>query len=164
MNIIKPKRVSFLTANRGFTLIELIIVIIILGVLSATVVPKFFTSSGFSEFAYRSDVIAKLRLIQTRAMQQVNEPCHRVKVTNKQLGKIDCDSAATFADQELQRATVVSVDNHDNVSFSPEDLIFDFNNFGRPFINGLNSKIEITITGEQALVVVVESEGYIHAR
>lgn len=164
MNIIKSQRVSLLTVNRGFTLIELIIVIIILGILSVTVAPKFFTSSGFSEFAYRSDVIAKLRLIQTRAMQQVNESCHRVKVTSKQLGKVDCSPDATFVDQELQRATVVAVDINDNVSFRPEGLIFDFNSYGKPFINDVNSKIEITITGEQSLVIVVESEGYIHAQ
>ena len=164
MDIIKSKRISLLAANRGFTLIELIIVIIILGILSVTVAPKFFTTSGFSEFAYRSDVIAKLRLIQTRAMQQVNEPCHRVKITNKQLGKIDCGSTATFVDQNLQRATLVSVEISDNVSFSPEDFIFDLNSFGKPFVNDINAKVEITITGEQPLVVVIEAEGYIHAQ
>jgi MSHA pilin protein MshC len=160
---IKSKRSSLLAATQGFTLIELIIVIIILSILSVTVAPKFFTSAGFSEFTYRSDVIAKLRLIQTRAMQQTNESCHRVKITTKEMGRVDCDIAATFVNQSLQRATVVSVDSSDNVSFSPEGVIFNFNHLGQPFINDINTKIEITITGEQSLIIVVESEGYIHA-
>ena len=89
MNNAKSTGYSSIKVAHGFTLIELIIVIIILGILSVTVMPKFFTSKGFSEYAYRTDVIAKLRLIQTKAMQQTDSDvrfCHRVLVTAKKLG------------------------------------------------------------------------------
>lgn len=147
---------------KGFTLIELIVVIIVLGILSTTVAPKFFTSNGFSEYAYRADIIAKLRLIQTRAMQQVNEPCHQVMVTKSQLGKATCKPPFEFVNQVAQRATLVTVDSNDSIVFSPDGLTFSFDNMGR--INGCNSPCEIVIKGEEALTVIIESEGYIHAR
>lgn len=146
---------------KGFTLIELIVVIIVLGILSVTVAPKFFTSNGFSEYAYRTDIVAKLRLIQTRAMQQMNEPCHQVMVTAKQLGKVSCESPPIFVDQVAQRATLVTVAANDKVTFSPAGLSFKFDNMGRP--KGCTSPCAIEIKGEQALVVIIESEGYIHA-
>lgn len=101
---------SVTKSSRGFTLIELLIVITILGILSATVLPKFLSSSDFSEYTYRSDVISKLRLIQTKAMQQTTikasaDPkalCSRiVLITTNKLGEpdnclIDGDNNGTF--------------------------------------------------------------------
>jgi len=147
---------------KGFTLIELVVVLIVLGILSVTVVPKFFSSNGFSEYTYRTDIIAKLRLIQTRAMQQVNEACHQVLVTVNKLGKVTCDPPARYVDQANQRATLVTVDINDQVTFSPVDLSFKFDHMGRPV--GCNNPCEIIIKGEQDLAVIIESEGYIHAR
>lgn len=156
--------------SKGFTLIELVVVIVILGILSVTVAPKFFTHNGYSEYAYRTDIIAKLRLIQTRAMQQVNNPflpnekyCHQVLLSAKQLSKGVCLPVTDYANQSAQSATSVTVANDDSVTFSPVGLRFTFDNMGRPSVNGTNVKVEITITGEQALKVIIESEGYIHA-
>ncbi|MGB2742170.1 MAG: prepilin-type N-terminal cleavage/methylation domain-containing protein [Cognaticolwellia sp.] len=156
--------------SKGFTLIELVVIIIILGILSVTVAPKFFTKNGYSEYAYRTDIIAKLRLIQTRAMQQVNSPfpadkkyCHQVLLSAKQLSKGTCLPVVEYVVQSEQKATSVTVASDDSVTFSPVGLTFAFDNMGRPNVNGSNSKLEITITGEQTLKVVVESEGYIHA-
>jgi MSHA pilin protein MshC len=145
--------------NQGFTLIELIIVIIILGILSVTVVPKFFTAKGFSEYGYRTDVIAKLRLIQLKAMQQTqadNSDCHRVLLTTTKLGI--ADDCASFENS----ATKVQIADQDNVTFSSNitDNIFSFDSMGRP---SCNAPCQITINGEQTISVQIESEGYIHA-
>ena len=161
---------SALKNNSGFTLIELIIVIIILGILSVTVIPKLFSSKGFSEYAYRTDVIAKLRLIQTKAMQQTTEPlppsidkrCHQVLISTKKLGAPDnCGASPSFASDWKNSATKLQIDSNDNVSFSSNitDNNFFFDSMGRPSCNSC----EITISGEQSLVVKVEPEGYIHA-
>ena len=148
---------------QGFTLIELIIVIIILGILSVSVAPKFFSSKGFSEYAYRTDVIAKLRLIQTKAMQQTNSSyCHRVLITATKLGAPDdCDDSPSFAATWQDSATKLQLDSNDNITFSSNITSnhFSFDSMGRPSC----SSCEITINGEQSVSVKIEAEGYIHA-
>jgi MSHA pilin protein MshC len=148
----------------GFTLIELIIVIIILGILSVTVAPKFFTSKGFSEYAYRTDAIAKLRLIQTKAMQQTNGSyCHSVLVTSTKLGEPDnCGISPSFATSWQDSATRLQVDANDNITFSTNITgnSFSFDSMGRP---SCATPCTITISGEQSISVQIEEEGYIHA-
>jgi MSHA pilin protein MshC len=151
---------------RGFTLLELIIVIIILGILAVTVTPKFFSSNGFSEYAYRADAIAKLRLIQTKAMQQAVKRvsnCHRVLVTSKRLGAPDdCDDSPSFTSDWQETATGLVVDIDDTVTFSSNipGNNFTFDSLGRPDSCG---PCDITIIGEQEIKLRIESEGYIHA-
>jgi MSHA pilin protein MshC len=156
--------------NQGFTLIELIIVIIILGILSVTVAPKFFNAKGFSEYGYRTDVIAKLRLIQLKAMQQTqaipqadNSYCHRVLITDTKLGTPDdCHDTPSFNSTWQDSATKVKIADQDNVTFSSNipDNSFLFDSMGRP--SCVDTCI-ITIEGEQIISVQIESEGYIHA-
>ena len=156
--------------NQGFTLIELIIVIIILGILSVTVAPKFFTAKGMTEYGYRSDVIAKLRLIQIKAMQQTeavpqanNSYCHRVLLTDKKLGTPDdCDNTPSFTSPWQESATKVKIADQDNVTFDSNitNDSFLFDSMGRP---SCTAPCIITIKGEQTISVQIESEGYIHA-
>jgi MSHA pilin protein MshC len=167
MKNLKSNSYSSMTINSGFTLIELIIVIIILGILSTTVAPKFFTSSGFSEYVYRSDAIAKLRLIQIKAMQQTGNnasDCHQVLVTNKKLGAPDdCDDSPSYTDawDANLLATGMEIDGNDNVSFTT-DMVgnkFSFDSLGRPISCG---PCVISINGEQTVKIQIEKEGYIH--
>ncbi|PKF61986.1 hypothetical protein CW745_08350 [Psychromonas sp. psych-6C06] len=53
---------------QGFTLIELVIVIIVLGVLAAVAIPKFVNRSGFEDYTVRDQLIARLRLVQLQGM------------------------------------------------------------------------------------------------
>ena len=155
-------------AVKGFTLIELVIVILILAILSVTVVPKFLSSNGFSEYAYRSDAIAKLRLIQIKAMQQTggnNTDCHQVLVTTKKLGAPDdCDSSPSFTtnwDASLL-PTGMEIDTKDDITFTTDFAggTFSFDNLGRPDSCG---PCIISIVGEETLKIQIETEGYIHA-
>ena len=49
------------TNNKGFTLIELIMVIVILGILSAVAVPKFFAISGEAHTKNKAAVIGNVK-------------------------------------------------------------------------------------------------------
>jgi MSHA pilin protein MshC len=150
--------------NKGFTIIELVLVIVLLGILSVTVAPKIFNSSGFEDHAYQAEVIATLRSIQLRAMQQtsfgVNE-CHTVIVTSKQLTVDDgCVANSSNSTGSALNKLSVNIDSNHDITFSPETT-FSFDPMGRPV--SCASPCEINLVGSSNLKVSIESEGFIHA-
>jgi MSHA pilin protein MshC len=145
--------------NNGFTIIELIVVILIISILAVTIVPKFFDSNGFEEFTYQAEIITKLRSIQVRAMQQTDgTQCHMVLVTSSALGiPANCSD---ISGGWLSDTTSVVIQTGHEVSFdvSSGNVSFTFNSMGIPdCINCL-----ISIVGDNSLKVKVESQGYIH--
>lgn len=163
--------------QQGFTLIELVVVIIMIGILSVTVLPKFFSSKGFEEYGYRTEIIATLRAVQLRAMQQRESYCVGLNSThlgvvwdnaNQRITASSPDCAIPFSFTaiygESESDTLeVKVESSHSVTFTMTrgtlPLIFD--NWGRPN-NCPNNGCLIEITGSDTLSVVIESEGYIH--
>jgi MSHA pilin protein MshC len=144
----------------GFTLIELVIVIIILGIVAISVGPKFSTSRGYAEYTYRSETINKLRAVQLRAMQQTDTvTCHSVliKARSLTLPGADCGN----------ENTEVAIDLDHNVTFDlPNgDITVVFDQLGVP--SNCNASLTpgctITLTGAETLSIKIEGEGYIHA-
>lgn len=156
----KAKLTKQFVKYKGFTLIELIAVIILLGIMAVTVLPRFFTSTGFQEYTYQSEAIIKLRSIQLRAMQQTDDSqCHKVLIENKALG-IPSGCGNSLADGGERETTSVIIETNHNVDFSfSSGSTFTFDNMGRPSC----SPCILTVNGDSALQVVIESEGYIHA-
>lgn len=54
--------------QRGFTIVELILVIVIIGILAAVVGPRFFTKSNFDERFYFEEVLSSVRYAQKLAV------------------------------------------------------------------------------------------------
>lgn len=163
MNQIEIRKTSL---QLGFTIIELIVVILILGIMAVSVVPKFFNSTGFQEYTYQAEVITKLRSIQLRAMQQINSgECHTVIVTTSALGIPEpCDSILPDGwqgeneDTRESGTTNVKVDTNHDVIFSPTGFSFTFDGMGRPSCGTCLIKVK----GDSELTIKIESEGYIH--
>ena len=57
----------------GFTLVELIITILVIGVLAATVAPRFLGNDSEEATALRDRTLQVVRNVQLRAMQNVND-------------------------------------------------------------------------------------------
>lgn len=159
----------FQQKHLGFTLIELTLIIIMLGILAVTVVPKMLTSSGFEEYTYQDEIVTKLSAIQLRIMQQrPNDACQSIKLTSSSLGLLATTSDSNTCEANFAGdTTTVTINNSHNVSFSNTESLtsFTFSPLGRPLgcITTTPCEITFTITGESILKVLVNSEGYIYA-
>lgn len=71
---------SKLKAAKGFSLVELVTVIILLGILAATILPRFSSRDGFSEYALRDQLISAYHLAQQRAMYDHSGTCYRLNI------------------------------------------------------------------------------------
>jgi MSHA pilin protein MshC len=152
----------------GFTIIELVVTIILIGIMAATVVPRFFTSEGFGEYTYRDELIIKLRAIQLRSMQQTNDvACQIIRVNTSEVGLLASQINTNTCDSILAGdTTTVSIISDNVISFSiSENLsLFNFSSMGRPVgcITADPCEIMLTVTGTDALSILINSEGYIY--
>ena len=166
----------------GFTLIELIVVIILISIMAVTVLPKFFTSNGFEEFTYRDELITKLRAIQLRSMQQTTDAvCRQVHIQTTpsiiglqdtvsdesavercRTSNIDRPELCYTSDSKTicyagDTTTVVIDSKHIGFTISEGLTRFNFSTLGRPLdcIAEDPCEITITITGENKPKILI---------
>lgn len=147
----------------AFTLIELVMVMLLIGVLSVAVVPKFFGSSDVEHYTARDRVLAILRLAQAQAMFQRTR-CIRVAFTASYVGiEPNTSSAcgATVANDRRLQLSGVSI----SANGSGSDFYISFDGHGRSVTtnSGQCSLCNIAIVGSETINIRIESQGYIHA-
>ncbi|TYK67149.1 prepilin-type N-terminal cleavage/methylation domain-containing protein [Colwellia echini] len=166
--------------HKGFTLIELIVVIILISILAVSIAPKFDSSDSYEAHSHRAQLIAALRLTQQRAMQQTDSTdgyCHQIVFDRDypRYGipdRTNCDNTAFPApDSEGKWSTDATghlVDDSYQISFNidgepnPQRVAFDW--MGRPTADCEGGCIiNITHPTASALQIIIEEEGYIHA-
>lgn len=139
--------------STGFTLIELIIVVVLLGIVSATALPRFMGKAGVEEVTVRDQLIAGLRLSQTRAMQNTNTPLslNLAQVTLEVL-EPDPTLQILLFDTKGSSGQLISG--------------FRFNSLGQPIKNEdltrYQNGLRFEVLGAVSAVACIESEGYIH--
>jgi MSHA pilin protein MshC len=172
-------------AQEGFTLLELIIVIVILGTLTVYALPRFTGTAAYAEYAFQNRLISVLRNMQIRAMQDSRPNfCHRINLinTSSQVAfgapsgnfangnqastcgtSIDFNtpaylrsSASEIADSDI---TMSAVDGSSDISF------IQFDSFGIPQTNASNcvNGCQIDFTGATEASVCIQAQGYISA-
>ncbi|GIC76089.1 Tfp pilus assembly protein FimT/FimU [Moritella sp. F3] len=160
----------------GFTLIELVIVIILTGILAATAIPKLIGNDGFEAQAYRDQLLQLLKTVQQQAMScdsdcqtsLVGTPsdplagnayaCNRVVITAERFGiPTNCGTTlpTTFTAPQLGMSQAEA--DSSRVQFSAHTIEFDSWGVASGCV-GCN----ISIIGEQTLSISIESQGYIH--
>jgi MSHA pilin protein MshC len=172
--------------HKGFTLVELIIVIILIGILSVSVFSRFSGTSGFAEYTYQARLISALRNMQTRAMHDNRDGyCFKINIdkSNTAFGppaldyitgsfsavNATCSSSIDFSNPDYLTTSATEMSSEGvSLSTQPNFDFIDFDSLGRPNNNNggpdcSSTNCKITLTGESAVSVCVESQGYIHA-
>ncbi|AWL10790.1 hypothetical protein HMF8227_00282 [Saliniradius amylolyticus] len=167
----------------GFTLIELVIVITILGVIAVTAIPRFANKNNFSISSYQNRLISSLRNMQQRAMQDTRPDfCHQVVFdtgstpafgppsldysvgTTPPAGT--CDTNIDYSGPEYLRTSVNElVEDGVTISLTGLTTHVGFNTRGQPVVGASQSRVcssgcRIDLNDR---AVCIESEGYIHA-
>lgn len=165
-----------ISKRTGFTLVELVIVIIVLGVLSAVAIPKLTSKSAFEEYTVQDQLISALRLVQLQGMNAAPDPDPKagedIKVCYWLVVKNGCfyQERTNKINKVCQSPSEVNVCGRDDynqfnsVSFSKRMLAnpakYRFN-LGDGKLSADSSSSPIRIFGENHLTVTINSEGYI---
>lgn len=147
-----------LQRHSGFTLIELIVVLVLIGVLAVSVVPRFFDASGTSEYLYRDQALNILRRVQIQAMQCTDCVSQGVIVQSDRIfsGTNACLNDATHLCIAPRDSSTITI------AKTGFNIQLNFDSNGRPLSNCATGTCRITIEGAVALPICIEAEGYIH--
>lgn len=147
--------------NRGFTLTELIVVIVVAGILAATVLPRFGGQHGFEERGFRDQTAAALRYAQKSAIAARRLVCVTFTATTLRarvaaaFGAADCTAGAPLIGPT---GGALAVDATGGAQFLPVPAALTFNARGQP-----SAGATITVSDMPAnMAIRVEAEtGYV---
>jgi len=158
----------------GFTLIELVIVIILTGILAATAIPKLVGNDGFETQTYRDQLLQLLKTVQQQAMScdddcrknvggtaRTDNPyaCNKVIIESDRFGiPADCNDTDLPDSFNLPQLGM-SIEEAESTSVTFSQHTIEFDDLG---VASSCTGCDISIIGEQTLLIRIESQGYIH--
>ncbi|MBT42115.1 MAG: hypothetical protein CMF12_06285 [Idiomarina sp.] len=168
---------------RGFTIVELIIIIVVVGILAVSAYPLIGGRSGVDVAAYQGQVMSLLRLQQQRAMQDTaTADLYSVCVSDEEkeiaLFKLppdpdpdpDSDALCNIKD-ELNcddRGDCIAIDDGEDVTFSGPRINFD--TMGCPYVGTIQpatlcaaGALTLQIQGATTRQIQINEQGYIQA-
>lgn len=149
---------------KGFTLIELIVVMVIVGVLAVSAVPRFVATAGFQARGFYDEALAMLRYAQKIAVAQRRDVYVNIDAPGRRI-YLCYDAAVGCANPVLNPADQAAYSKTGvtgvTLLASAAQFRFDHTNASRP-VPG-SATVTIQIAGDPDRVVTVEQEtGYVH--
>ena len=167
----ESRRLAITWRQRGFTLVELVAVMVVTGVLAALAAPRFFDRNIFESRGFYDQVISTLRYAQEAAIAQNRFVCVAFSTNSVTLTydpvppsiahttMTACPGGSALADPGGQSSYTVS---NSNASFSPtpSPAAFYFDALGRL---SLSTQQAIRIANVTNPIYVEAETGYVHS-
>lgn len=151
---------------RGFTLIELIMVIVMLGILAAYAVPRMFDSTAFNARGFHDETLAYLRYAQKTAVAQRRTVC--VTFTSSSLtlaiasaaATTTCATAGTLTGPKGDSGSTITLSANGGVTYSSLPTSFNFDGLGQPINPATGQTLQVL--GASNSITVEAGTGYVH--
>lgn len=168
----------------GFTLVELVVVILVLGIVGLVAAPRFASTGTYAEFALQQRLQTALRTVQTQSMYDTRSNfCYQVNFDTSSASSfgpstntyqaanaaLSCSGSIDFTLPKYLRSDVDELSSQ-AISLSATDsgsnvAYIAFDNMGRPQTNigNCNNGCQISFSGESLARLCVSAQGYVHA-
>lgn len=174
----QSERGRFVSSNgdcqRGFTLIELIMVMVVVGILAVFVAPRFFDVNVFKSRGFADQVQATLRYAQKEAIAQHRNVC--VAITPSDITLTIANAIPSLATSPCSPTPTLVIPGQagNNIS-TPSAAItlspattFNFDALGKPWDvlgttpSTIQKPITISLSGATIIIYVEAETGYVH--
>lgn len=144
--------------QKGFTTIELITIMVIAGILAATVIPRFFDRNTFDSRGFYDQVISTLRYAQKAAIAQHRFVCVSFPANNSITLKYGTTNACVDGTLTSPSGTPYPLTNN-QASLTAIPPAFSFDALGKPSFAAQTS----IAVNDYATPILIEAEtGYVH--
>lgn len=145
----------------GFTLVELVATIILVGILAVTVMPRFSDRGGVVEYTLRDQLAGLLYQAQQRAMFDQSGPCYSVLINSAGV-QVQRDSVLNSPESKI-----LFTGDYEGLSVTTAQLHFD--SLGNLLMGGTDcstssmpaSPITLSVSGSASAQVIVHPTGYV---
>ena len=154
-------------AQGGFTLIELIMVIVLLGVLAVFAGPRIFDTSVFNSRGFNDETLAMLRYAQKTAIAQRRTVCVTFTASTASL-RIASAAAVGTCDTNLigpRGDTPGTITAKSGITYSPTPATVHFDGLGQSLGDtgvALSAARTITVTGSGKTITIEPGTGTVH--
>lgn len=156
-----PKRRRL--GQSGFTLIELVMVIVLLGILAVFAAPRIFNSGDFYARGFHDETLALLRFAQKSAIAQRRTVCVAFTATTTTLTIAALAATSTCATPLVgpKGESQALITARTDVAYNPQPANFSFDGLGQP---SASTTIQVAYSGTSIpLTITVEAgTGYVH--
>lgn len=153
----------------GFTLVELIMVIIIVGVLAVFAAPRMFDKSEVFARGFHDETLGYLRYAQKTAIAQRRTVCVTFGGSNSltltiaaNAATVDCSTAGTLSGPTGAAPVVLTA--RPGVSYTAPPTSFNFNGLGQPITGtgAAQATQTLAVAGVGRTITVEAATGYVH--
>ncbi|WP_373949659.1 Tfp pilus assembly protein FimT/FimU [Vibrio pomeroyi] len=153
--------------NRGFTLVELIVVILLLAIISATAISRFGGRQSYELYALQEQASSVIRQIQLNRMQSNTDMSVSGAESLRLVAANNCIGSQSACDNLSEtRSDVIASDDYSfsSVPTSSYSSPIEFNLLGNPE-NTASSGVQITISSNNSpdrAWVCINSQGFVY--